>query len=186
MVNIIIIHGSYGNPEENWFPWLKSELEKLGHTVFVPTFPTPENQSLNSWMKAFEKYKKYLNKDSLVIGHSIGATFLLSIIEQSNVSINSAFLVSGFIGSLNNPEFDKINKSFAEKKFDWKIIKNKCPNIFIFHSDNDPYVPLAKAKELSEHLDAKLTIVKNAGHFNKSAGYTEFELLLNEIKKIIN
>jgi len=56
MSNIFIIHGSYGNPDENWFPWLKVELEKLGHKVFVPKFPTPENQSLNSWKKVFSEY----------------------------------------------------------------------------------------------------------------------------------
>lgn len=41
MANVIIIHGAYGNPEENWFPWLKKELEKLDCRVFVPKFPTP-------------------------------------------------------------------------------------------------------------------------------------------------
>jgi predicted alpha/beta hydrolase family esterase len=46
MANIFIIHGSYGNPDENWFPWLKKELEQEGHKVFVPKFPTPEDQSL--------------------------------------------------------------------------------------------------------------------------------------------
>jgi hypothetical protein len=43
MRNIFIIHGSYGYPEENWFPWLKKELSKLGHRVFVPKFPIPAN-----------------------------------------------------------------------------------------------------------------------------------------------
>ena len=53
MTNIIIIHGSYGNPNENWFPWLKSELKKLKCNVFVPKFPTPENQSLESGSRDF-------------------------------------------------------------------------------------------------------------------------------------
>ena len=41
MANIFIIHGTEGYPEENWFPWLKKELEQKGHIVFVPQFPTP-------------------------------------------------------------------------------------------------------------------------------------------------
>ena len=51
MKNAIIIHGTYGNPDENWFPWLKIELEKIGYQVYVPTFPTPENQNLEAWLK---------------------------------------------------------------------------------------------------------------------------------------
>ncbi len=41
MRNIFLIHGSYGHPQENWFPWLKKELESLGHKVYVPAFPIP-------------------------------------------------------------------------------------------------------------------------------------------------
>ena len=36
---VVIIHGSYGKPEENWFPWLAEEVRKLGHSATVPTFP---------------------------------------------------------------------------------------------------------------------------------------------------
>jgi len=61
MISIIIIHGTGGSPNSNWFPWLKSELEKLGHTVFAPKFPTPEKQSLENWLKVFKKYEQYLD-----------------------------------------------------------------------------------------------------------------------------
>ncbi len=182
MTNILIIHGSYGHPEENWFPWLKSELEKLGCRVFVPKFPTPENQSLENWLKVFDNYKKYLDKNSIVVGHSLGPAFLLSILENLNLPIKAAFFVSGFTGSLNNPTFDKLNNSFADKRFNWQKIKNNCSRFFVFHSDSDPYVPLQKAKDLAKNLGVNVILVKNAGHFNEKAGYTKFDLLLEKIK----
>ena len=117
MTNIFIIHGTYGNPEENWFPWLKSELEELYCKVFVPKFPTPENQSLKNWLKVFEYYKQYLNENSIVISHSLGPVFLLNVLEKLEKPIKTAFFVSGFLDPLSNLDFDNINKSFIEKSF---------------------------------------------------------------------
>lgn len=182
MTNIFIIHGSYGSPNENWIPWLKSELEKLNCKVFVPRFPTPENQTLENWLKIFNKYKNYLKKNSILVGHSLGPAFILNILERTNKSIKAAFFVSGFIDLLNNPNFDKINKTFVDKKFDWIKIKRNCKKFYLFHSDNDPYVPLKKAKRLAKKLDIQIIIIKNAGHFNEDAGYTKFDLLLDKIK----
>jgi predicted alpha/beta hydrolase family esterase len=182
MTNILIIHGSYGHPEENWFPWLKSELVKLGCRVFIPKFPTPENQSLQNWLKIFKEYEQYLDENSIVVGHSIGPAFLLNVLENIDKPIKAAFFVSGFTGSLHNPKFDEINSSFADKRFDWQKIKNNCARFFVFHSDNDPYVPLQKAKDLAKNLGVNIILVKNAGHFSEKAGYKQFELLLERIK----
>jgi uncharacterized protein len=190
MTNVFIIHGAYGSPDENWFPWLKAELEKLGCTVYVPKFPTPENQSLKSWRKAFERYEKYLDSDSIIIGHSIGAAFILNVLENlendgrktDRKRVKAAFFVSGFIGKLDNPEFDELNKTFADKEFDWQKIRKNCGKFYIFHSDNDPYVPLAKAEELGMYLGVRPRIIKGAGHFNKASGYAEFEEILGIIK----
>ncbi len=182
MVNIFIIHGAYGNPEENWIPWLKSKLEKIGCRVFAPKFPTPENQCLDNWIKVFEDYKQYLDEESIVIGHSLGPAFILSALESIDRKIKAAFFISGFISFLNNPDFDIINKTFVDKKFNWQKIRQNCKNFYIFHSDNDPYVPLDKAEDIAKNLGVDVILIKNAGHFNSEAGYTKFRMLLDKIK----
>ncbi len=183
MLNIIIIHGTGGSPNENWFPWLKSELEKLNHRVFVPEFPTPKNQSLKNWLDVFKNYEQYLDKNTIVVGHSLGAAFLLNVLEKLDRPIKSAFFVSGFLGLLNNPEFDELNKTFTTKSFDWDKIKSNCEEFCVINSNNDPYEPIEKGKELAKNLNVKLTIIKNAGHINSESGYDKFELLLEKIKK---
>ena len=182
MTNIIIIHGTGGNPNGNWFPWLKSELEKSDCRVFVPKFPTPENQSLENWLNVFKDYEQYLDENSIVIGHSLGPAFLLSVLENLNRPIKAAFFVVGFTGLLNNPDFDELNESFVTKSFDWAKIKNNCKRFYVIFSDNDPYVPLEKGKSLAENLGTELIVLKNAGHINEEAGYTEFSFLLDKIK----
>jgi len=186
MPNVIIIHGSYGSPSENWIPWLKWELEKLGCRVFVPRFPTPKNQSIQNWLTIFNKYEQYLDRKSIVIGHSIGVAFLLNILEKRNKPIKAAFFVSGFTGLLNNPAFDKLNSSFVDKNFNWQMIKKNCSHFFVFHSNNDPYVPLKKATDLAQNLGVNIILVQDAGHFNEKAGFTKFDLLLQNIKRELN
>ncbi len=179
MTNLFIIHGVGGHPEENWYPWLKSELEKLDYRVFIPKFPTPDNQSLENWTKVFEDYGQYLDEHSIVVGHSLGVTFLLSVLEDKQ--IKAAFFIAGFTTLLDNPQFDKINKTFIERDFNWDKIKQNCNKFHIFHSDNDPYIRLEKAEDLAKNLDTEVILVEDAGHFNAAAGYTQFNLLLEKI-----
>ena len=182
MANIFIIHGSFGNPDENWIPWLKTELEKLNNRVFVPQFPLYEKQTLNNWKQTFNEYEKYLDKNSIVVGHSLGPAFLLSVLEEINEPIKASFFVAGFLSLLGNPTFDEVNKTFVSKNFDWRIIKKNCERFYLLHSDNDPYVPTSEADKLSDALGVKSELVKNAGHFNEKAGYIKFDLLLDKIK----
>jgi len=179
-LNAIIIHGAYGNPNENWFPWLKKELEKTGCTVSVPKFPTPENQTLESWLNVFNDYEDKI-EGSILIAHSLGVPFILNILEKTNKKVKACFFVSGFAGKLGNSKFDEINKSFL-KDFDWEKIKQNCEVFYVFHSDNDPYVALKKAEELTSDLGVPMILVEGAGHFNSAAGYDKFEILLKNIK----
>jgi len=187
MTKIFIIHGSYGNPDENWFPWLKQELEALGHTVFVPKFSTPENQSLEKWMKEFEYYQHLIDEDTIFVGHSLAPAFILSILEKLETPkpIKACFFVSGFLGLLGDPKFDEINKTFTAKDFNWEKIKKNCKEFHNYHSDNDPYIPLKVAKEFAQKLGVDINLIKGAGHFNESTGYTKFDILLENILKVL-
>ena len=37
-MNIFLVHGSFGKPFENWFPWLEEELSKRDIVCTIPTF----------------------------------------------------------------------------------------------------------------------------------------------------
>jgi len=179
MRNVLIVHGVGGFPEENWFPWLKGELEGIGCNVLVPQFETPENQTLDEWMKVVDKHSAFLNENAFVVGHSLGVPFLLNVLEKYKVK--AAFLVAGFTGIAGN-KFDDSMKTFAQRDFDWAKIKANCDNFVIFHADNDPYIKLEKAEEMAEHLGVNVTLVAGAGHFNSATGYSAFPLLLEKMR----
>ncbi len=179
MATFFIFHGVGGHPHENWFHWLKTELEKEQHQVIVPQFPTPQNQTLEAWMEVLEEYKQLITPETTLIGHSLGVPFALSVIEHQ--PIKAAFFVAGFVGKTGN-HFDESMKTFAQKDFNWENIHEHCKQFVIYHSNNDPYIPMQKAEELGKLLNTQPILVPYAGHFGEEAGYTRFEMLLKKIK----
>lgn len=178
MANAILIHGLKGNPDNHWFPWIKKELEKRGYTVYAPSLPN-KNPSLEEWEEAFNEYRKYLDADSIIIGHSLGAPFALKILEKKVRPIRATFLVAGFISEHNN-NYDEKLKTFVEE-FDFETIKKKSKEFFLYASDNDEAVPLDKTKELADNLGEDITIIEGAGHFTSEDSFEEFEDLLVDI-----
>ncbi len=179
---IIIIHGTGGSPEGNWFPWLKEKLIETGHEVIVPRFPTMLGQSLNSWKNAFDQQVGPINSNMILIGHSLGAGFILNLLEESPVPVIASFLVCGFLGKLDLPTYDVLNESFVCRDFDWTKIQNNYGYCCVINTDNDPYVPLEKGEELAQKLAVNMTLIPGAKHINEEAGYTSFPFLLDRVQ----
>ena len=180
MANFIFIHGTGGNPDEWFFPWLRKELEKRKHKVYAPFFPTPTGQTLENWMKEFEPYRKHVNKETVFVGRSIGSVFILRLLEKTKIPVKGAFLVAGFCSKLGLQEFEPLIETFIEKPLNWKKIRSNCGCFFVYHSDNDPIVSLQKGEELAEHLGVDVTLVRGAKHF----WLTKLPKLLDDIKRI--
>ena len=191
MRNVFIIHGSNGSPEENWFPWLKKELERLDNRVFVPRFPIPVNKKeghkLNLWFNKFNEYKQYINNKTIIVAHSRGCTFAYHLLPKLNIKIDSLFLVGPFIDYFRwRPDYYEEFDSFQAKPYLWNIIKKLANHIEVFQSTND-VIPVAEGQLIANSLDAQIHIVKNAGHFNVASDkkFVKFPLLLKQIKKSI-
>ena len=182
MANVFIICGIEGHARENWFPWLKKELEKCGCMVFIPRFPNVKKPKLREWSDYFKKFGRYYGEDSIAVGHSLGVPFLLAFLEANKAK--AAFFVAGYAEKTGN-KFDPRMKTFNQRKFNWKKIRENCSHFFVYHSDNDPYLKLSLGKHLAKNLRTRLILVKGAGHFNSAAGYKKFPLLLEKIKSRI-
>jgi uncharacterized protein len=184
--NVFIFHGTEGYPEENWFPWLKQELEKHGCAITVPQFPSPPvvAAKISEWFDVLKKYESQINENTILVGHSLGGVFALRILEKRTEPIKATFLIGTPIGV--EPILNmKRDISFSGFEFDWPAIKEHAGHFAVFHSDNDPYVGLENGRQLAKNLGVKLTLVPNAGHFNAKAGYVKFELLRDEILKLL-
>ena len=66
MDNYIIVHGSFGSKDGNWFPWIKKELEKREFKVDVPQMPVGVgNQNYENWSKELDKI--CINENTIIV-----------------------------------------------------------------------------------------------------------------------
>lgn len=195
MRNIFIIHGSYGSPQENWFPWLKKELSKQGHRVLVPQFPVPPvdkqdstygGHKLSEWMETLDEYGRYIDSETIFIAHSRGCVFTYHYLAKMKQSISATFLIAPWINFLWYPKNSKIVDSFHETPFDWKRIKKSSRYFEIYQSTNDE-TPVSEGKEIAKKLGGKLVVVEKAGHFNAASSkkFLKFQMLLKSIEDFI-
>jgi len=178
--NYIIIHGSFGSPNGNWFPWLKQYLELKGNDVIVPQMPVGVGkQNFENWSQVLNELE--INENTTIIAHSIAPIFVCKYLIEKKYKVKKLIFVCGFNNYLGiDSEFDSVNKPmFIDNSEDVKLY---CNNIICYYSDNDPYVSYDEEKKFADKVSNKQYIIKNGGHINSEFGYTEFKEILKELE----
>lgn len=187
MSNYFVVHGSFGDPFENWFPWLKNELSSRNLECIVPQFPSPEHQNYENWERLLDYYRSLglVRPATVFVAHSSGATFVTKYIVENAIKIKGFVSVSGFNNFFAGSEdFDSINSPFFMKESEIAKFMSFCPSRHSFISDDDPYLPQEVLKGYSEAIESQLYILSDAGHINSEAGYDEFPELLEVLLSI--
>ena len=172
-MNYIILHGSFGSKDGNWFPWLKQQLEDKKLKVDVPQMPVGVgNQNYDNWSEEFSKLE--INENTIIIAHSIAPVFVCKYLINNKIKVKKLIFVCGFNNYLGiDPDFDAVNEPmFLDNLED---IKNYCNDIVCYYSDNDPYVKYEVEKEFADTISTEQICIKNAGHINSESGYDTFE-----------
>ena len=173
----LIIHGSFGSKDGNWFPWLKGELEKRSAEVIVPQMPVGVGkQNFDNWAAVLDKIK--IDGQTTIIAHSIAPVFVCKYLIARKQKVAKLIFVCGFNNYLGiNEEFDTVNRPMFTDNL--SAIKNYCNDITCFYSSNDPYVPLNIEKEFADTITSRQIVIDGGGHLNAESGYIKFEELLN-------
>ncbi len=171
----IAIHGTKGSPQGNWFPWIREKLESAGQNVHVPSMPTPDGQNLQNWLAVFKTVP--VNRHAVLIGHSMGAGFILRALENLHHPVRAAILIAPFMAKLDLPEYDQLNRTFTGGPVNWPKIRSNCAQFICIAGADDPYVGLEKSRFVADQLNAPLEIIAGGGHLNAEFGYTEFPRL---------
>lgn len=183
MKNALILHGTDFKKTQtqrvnNWFPWLKQELEQREYNVWLPELP-------HAWEPDLTRYWNFLknfdfNKETLLIGHSSGAAMVFGLLHKlpREKTVKKAISVAGFY----KDEGWNCAGLFSEI-YDWEKIKHQAKNISLVWSPDDPYISKEQTQYLARVLDIKPIIFQNKGHFNLEKGekFRQFPELLEMI-----
>ena len=165
MKNALILHGKSSSSRENWFPWLKQELQRKGYTVWCPDIPNFGRPQMREAARHILDLCD-LNAESVLIGHSAGATLILGILQNyvKKEPVAKAILVAGFGKSLGAGWEE--NEGLFKDPFNWSKIKESCKEFVFIHSDDDPYVDLSQGEFLLQKLGGELVTMSGQKHFS--------------------
>lgn len=187
MKTAIILHGTLGSPDGNWFQWLKKELESRSLKVWLPQLPHAEQPSLREWQRFVAEHCPFsIDEETLIVGHSSGAMLALVLAQHNPEKIGAIVDVSVFHD--NSLQWEPNDRLF-DVQFGWNAIRAGVDELLFIHSDNDPYVPLVQAQYVATNIGAEMIVIPGQGHFNleRSEEYQQFPKLLEilEERKLI-
>jgi len=177
----VILHGTDGAPDHNWFPWLKKELESRGYEVWIPELPNnhfPNRHVYNDFL--FNSGWDF--SDNLVIGHSSGAVSTLNLIQDERCPKIDVGVLVGIWASMDGTELDKLQFKdlFGPDGFDFNKLKAKSNHLLFIHGDDDPHCPLEQAKWLAGQTSSPIVILPGGGHLGSN--HKELTELITELQ----
>lgn len=143
--------------------WKKNLPITLGDAfeVIAPQMPCQWNVKYEEWAIWFEKVVPFLREGVVLVGHSLGANFLVKYLAENMlpITVGSLHLVAGCFGTAGG--FD-LPESLGE-------VSKQAGRIFIYHSRDDEVVPFADAERYMVALPgAELIAFEDRGHFFQS------------------
>ena len=181
-IKVIFIHGNGGGTaKDNWFPWLSAELGKLGVTVLAQDFPDPVEAKASIWLPFLEHELK-ADDNTILVGHSSGALAAMRYAEThkllGTVLIGACYTDLGY-------ESEKLS-GYYDTPWNWEAIRQNQNWIAQFASTDDPFVPIAEARYIHEHLQCEYQEYIDQGHFGSDEKHLyEFPELLDLLRRKI-
>ena len=150
---------------QDWKANLGADLGE-GFEVFVPKMPNGANAKYLEWQIWFERIGEVLNDNVILIGHSLGGIFLAKYLSENTFpkSIAATILVAAPFADTSTEE------SLTEFALPASLDRfaKQSQRIVLFHSNDDPVVPVAEARRYEEAVPhAELKLLHGQQHINQ-------------------
>lgn len=164
----------YKTGKDDWKPWLRQELGE-DYEVVLPMMPNKFNAQFEEWKIWFEKLIPFMNEEIILVGHSLGASFVAKYLSENKFpkKLAGVFLVSGV--------FDQDAEGYTLVSFALPAkLDLQTENIYLYHSKDDPVVPFSALEQFMKALpQAHSRVFEDRKHINQE----EFPELVQDIKE---
>lgn len=170
--NAIIFHGTGGNPNVAWYPWLAGRLTDRGYAVQTPHHPELNVEPVSATLpKVLAGH--HFGERTVLVGHSGGAALLLALLEHLDVAVAQAILVAGYCTRPNDAA-----EPVLQDRYDWPAIKAHARELYFINSRTDPYgCDEHQGRAMFDRLGGT-QIIRDDGHFGDyNQEYAEFPLV---------
>ena len=156
----VLLHGYESFPDWNYYRWLEAELVKRGHTVEIPTLPSPNEPDIREQAR-YVLAQCRLDRDTIVVGHSLGTHVAMRVLEQLSEPLAGTVLVGGFVSD----EFllQKERKVTFDFGFDWERVRASAGMVTLLHGSNEATISNAQWDTLKDDFPDAYTLV-HPGH----------------------
>ena len=177
-MHVIFLPGNAGcKTTDNWFPYLKRELEKMGHTVIASEFPDSDLARASYWLPFLKNVLK-ADKNSILIGHSSGAVAAMCFAEKNKIF--GSVLVGAHCTDLG---IEKEKQSgYFDAPWKWEEIQKNQNWIIQFASIDDPWIPIENSRTIHQKLNTEYHEFNDQGHFGGDYYKETFPELLAALK----
>ena len=152
------------------------EIDLAGEfEIIKPSMPCAGNAKYKEWEIWIEKFFPFLRDGVILVGHSLGGTFWLKYLAESEfpVKISQLHLVAAAATETNEPLGD-----FALPD-DLSRTAKQVGKIYLYHSQDDPVVPFSDLEIISAKLpQAEKIVFPDRQHFRTE----DFPELVEKIK----
>ena len=164
-MNYLIVPGLNNSDEKHWQTFWEKSLQNTSR-VKQRDWDYPQR---DEWVQALGDTIQKLDKDTIIIAHSLGVATTVIYLTQNQgkipLNLKGAFLVSP--SDIDNIE---VIKSFAPMPLE-KLPIPAC----VVASENDPFVSMERAEFFASAWGVKLFNAGKLGHINSATDLREWE-----------
>ena len=186
---IILLHGwTNKRPEGIWHRLAATELRALGHQVWYPQFPNPDQPKTEQWQELLVQESNMMDEvqggEKIAIAHSLGClNWLVAAMTDRITSFDRVLFVAPPDTQLTDQadgiEGDPVDLTHPAVL---PAIAAKAKEFNIIAGDNDHWLPRGIQETYGEIWNMEPLVFKDAGHFSLEDGWGHWQGLIDWVE----